>query len=852
MSRQPNRKQKSTPKRKVTPTRRTKAASSQTISNRSGGTDIKAGQVNIDGDVVGRDKVLNTRHIETGGGAYVGGNVTVAAGGEFVGRDKIVQHITQAAPAVGIVSLHQLPSSPRDFTGRAAELAEVLSTIESGAIITGLRGMGGIGKTALALVLADQLKGKYPDAQFYLDLRGASDKPVPPIEAMQHVIRGYHPTAKLPDDPNDIAALYRSVLDGQRALLLMDNTKDAEQIKPLLPPASCLMLITSRQKFSVQGMRDPIDLNTLLPNDARALLLTIAKRIGDFADEIAKLCGYLPLALQVSASTLAERIDLQPQDFIHRLSDTQQRLQLTGVEASLQLSYDLLTPELKQTFSQLSVFPASFDAPAEEAVCEDTDHLRLSELVRLSLVQYDETTLRYQLHDLVRLFVDKQLNDQERATSQYRHAEHYKNVLNTADELYTQGNENIIHGLALFDLDWINIQAGQKWAADHFQQTKVARFCNTYATSEILMLRLHQRELIQWLEAALHATRVLKDRRFEGAHLSNLGNAYDNLGETRKAIEYNEQALIITREIGDRRGEGYALSNLGKAYDNLGETRKAIEFYERRLIIARETGDRRGEGYALGNLGYAYNNLGETRKAIEYHEQGLIITREIGDRHSEGYALGNLGNAYDNLGETRKAIEYHEQALIITREIGDRRGEGNTLGHLGSAYLLSEVRKAIEFYEQALKIDREISDRGGEGADFGNLGIAYYLLGETRKAIEYHEQALIIAREIGNRRVEGNALGNLGSAYDNLGETRKAIEYHEQALIITREIGDRRGEGIVLWNMSLAFDKLGERKQAITCAAASLKIKDEIESPSREEVRKQLAEWRKDSDQSIS
>ena len=207
-------------------------------------------------------------------------------------------------------------------------------------------------------------------------------------------------------------------------------------------------------------------------------------------------------------------------------------------------------------------------------------------------------------------------------------------------------------------------------------------------------------------------------------HLGNLGLAYADLGETRRAIEFYEQALAIAREIGDRRGEGADAGQPGHcllrpwarpaapssstsrrwplparsatgaakgqpwatwalAYADLGDARRAIEFYEQALAIAREIGDRRGEGNALGNLGIAYADLGETRRAIEFYEQRLAIAREIGDRRGEGNALGNLGIAYADLGETRRAIEFYEQALAIAREIGDRRGEGQRPGQPG-------------------------------------------------------------------------------------------------------------------------------------------------------------------------
>jgi tetratricopeptide (TPR) repeat protein len=689
-------------------------------SARSGGVDIKStsgGAVNISGIVVGRDYI--------------------------------------AAPAPIVTSLHQLPPPPRDFTGRAAELAELLTKAETDGVtisgLQGLHGMGGVGKTALALVLADRLKDRYPDAQFYLDLQGAhapAQRPLTVAEALAHVIRAYHPTAQLPEGEAELRGLYRSVLHGQRALLLMDNAADQWQVEPLLPPASCFLLVTSRQHFTLPGLHAK-NLDTLPPADARDLLLRIAARIDGQADALAQVCGYLPLALRLAGGVLAERVALTPEAYLRRLEDSRQRLAL--VDASLSLSFEVLAEVLQRAWCALAVFPGAFDGAAAAAVwaaAAEAAQDRLGELVRYSLVEWDETAARARLHDLARLFADRHLGDAARLDSQRRHAAHYHGVLRRARNLYEQGGDAVLRGLALFDVERPNVEAGQAWVAEHAEADDTAAgLCSDYpdAGAYVLDLRQHPRERIRWLEAALAAARRLKRQDAEGWHVGNLGLAYFSLGEYRRAIEYHEQNLTIARAIGDRRGEGQALGNLGLAYYSLGEYRRAIEYHEQHLTIAREIGDRRGEGAALGNLGLAYYSLGEYRRAIEYHEQHLTIAREIGDRRGEGAALGNLGLAYYSLGEYRRAIEYQEQHLAIAREIGDRLGEGAALGNLGSAYYsLKDYGRARECYGQQRAIAREIGDRFGEASSLWGLAACFDAAKDRRQAIAHAQAALDI------------------------------------------------------------------------------------------------------------
>jgi tetratricopeptide (TPR) repeat protein len=733
----------------------------------TGPNELKAAlQRLIDGSASEADRdavrtALNTGVLVTGDRAVaIGGNasdVIITTGDQnivlsFKSADAAT--VLTALSSIAPTRLHEVPPPPADFTGREDELKELLAAIEIGGVtISGLQGMGGIGKTALAFKLVELLKPRYPDAQFYLDLKGASTQPLTVAEALAHVVRAYHPAAKLPDSESELRGLYLSVLDGQRALLLMDNAANAEQVEPLMPPAGCLLLVTSRQHFTVPGLAAK-NLDSLSAADARDLLLTIAPRIETRAVEIATLCGHLPLALQLAAAAIVKYRNLSPADYVRRLRDRQQRLQL--IDASLSLSYELLSEGLRERWRWLAVFPDTFAGGAAAAVWElEADQAKyiLGELMAASLVEWNETSDRYRLHDLARLFVDAKLSAEERAVGEKRFATHYRDVLAAANELYKEGGDSLLHGLALFDLEWGNIQAGHDWVAAQADTTDadVARLGMTYPRSSayILELRQHPRERIPWLEIALTATRRLQDRQGEGDTLGNLGIAYKNLGQTRRGIQFYEQTLLIHREIGDRQGEGKALGNLGLAYIDLGETHHAIQFYEQALLIQREIGDCRGEGATLANLGIAYKNIGEIHRAIQFYEQALLIFREIGYRIEEGIALGNLGIAYKNLGETRRAIQFYEQQLAMVREIGDRSGEGTALANLGLAYdVLGEPRRAIQFYEQALLIFREIGDRRGEGITLWNMSLALDQLGERAQAIQHAEQALIIREQI--------------------------------------------------------------------------------------------------------
>ena len=730
----------------------------------------------------------------------------------------------------------RLPADLGDFIGREKEIDALTATLRraSGPRIAAICGMGGAGKSTLATHAAHRVADEYPDGQVVVDMRGTRGEPKTAAAAMQEIAAGFDRAVQLPPEPDAATAAYRRLLGGKRVLLLLDDAADEAQVRPLLtlgPPAG--FVVTSRRRLVLPGQHR-VALDEMSAAEARDLLRGIVDpgRATDVElDSVAEQCRRLPLALRVAGTFLDKHANWRVARYVEALRQERTRLRIDGdkdldVEAVLGFSAARLTASnrmLAERWQMLSVFPASFDRLAAAAVwgiADEDETLRdLGRLLEQSLLLYEAASERCRLHDLMRPVArnafgyeaaqaEQSSDTAERlAAAAARHASHYYAVLAAADDLYLKGGDDVARGLALFDRERVQIEAGQTWAAERqSQDDNAARLALSYpdAGVYVLFLRLHPRHRVAWLETAIAAARRLGDRPGEGRALGNLGLAYAALGETRRAIEHYEQVLAIAREIGDRRSEGSVLGNLGLAYAALGETRRAIEHYEQRLAIARETGDRSGEGNALGNLGLAYAALGETRRAIEHYEHRLAIAREIRDRSGEASALGNLGNAYADLGEMRRAIEHHEQHLAIACKTGDRRGEGNALG---------------------------------------NLGLAYAALGETRRAIEHYEQHLAIARETGDRGGEGRGLGNLGLAYADLGETRRAIEHHEQHLAIAREISDRRGEANSNFNMAFSLRKLGDAEAATNNMKAALGLFEAMELLEADKARWHLDEW---------
>jgi tetratricopeptide (TPR) repeat protein len=643
----------------------------------------------------------------------------------------------------------------RDFVGRDNDLKDLREFYENGKRVFLLHGVGGVGKTALALEFAQEIKGEYA-AHIFVDVQGLNRPVLAAEAAMYEVVKQFDPNIPANLSPNELQGLYTQFLSRHKTLLVLDNADDEQQIEPLNVVDDSCLLVTSRRRFGLAG-GELCEVEKMSKPDAKDLLIAICPRIGERADALAERCGRLPLALRAAASALKKNRLIPVEKYIADLQDRKKRLLLADptrknltVEAAFDLSYEMLDTDLQLRWRRLAIFPADFAADGAAAIWEIDDAMdTLNDLDGYSLLVVNEETGRFSLHDLARDYTTEKLTEEDFATLRLLHVRHYAEFLRFVQIERKYDYQNALN---LLDLEWNNIMVGQKWSAELAEIDKrTALLCFDYLgyVNEFIIMRLHPRDYIERQTVGLAIAQKLENRFGESLCLGNLGNAYLLLGDYRKVIEYHEQSLLIQREIGGRQGESASLGNLATAYSSLGDYRKAIEYNKQALEIDREFGNRLGEAQVLGNLGNAYCRLGDYGKAIDYQQQSLSLLQKIGNRKGQGVALGSLGIAYGRLGDYRKAIDYNEQYLQISQEIGDQQGQGLALGNLGSDYgRLGDYRKAIKYSEQSLLIQREIGDRQGEGISLGNLGSAYDSLGETEKACDLWRESLAILEAI--------------------------------------------------------------------------------------------------------
>ena len=336
-----------------------------------------------------------------------------------------------------------------------------------------------------------------------------------------------------------------------------------------------------------------------------------------------------------------------------------------------------------------------------------------------------------------------------------------------------------------------------------------------------------QAEIYQRLHLSIAKER--RDKSGEGDAYRGLGNVFQGLGNFRKAQEYYSLSLSIAQDVRNKEAVALAYAGLANASRNLGDTKNAIKYSNLHLTCAKELGNRGGGAYC--NLGHIYKSLGDFKKSIEYFKCYLEIAKDSGDSEGEGAAYGGLGSAFDSLGDFEKAIDYHKRHLRIAETIGDKEGEAIAHGNLGNAYLsLGDFKKALDYYLPRLSIAKDLGDKAGEGRAYGHLGSTYQLIGDYDKAMVYYDRRLCIAQELGDKAGEGTAYGNLGTVSQNIGNYMKAIDCHKQQLRIGKEIGDKGMLGIAYSNIGQCFEMLKSLPEALEKYQTSVKVFNEMRS----------------------
>jgi tetratricopeptide (TPR) repeat protein/transcriptional regulator with XRE-family HTH domain len=646
----------------------------------------------------------------------------------------------------------QLPPDLPDFTGRESEQAQILALVAGtgtagGAAVIAIAGMAGVGKTAFAVHLAYRLAGGFPDAQLFVNLRGYDvDQRVTPGEALDGFLRALGVSnAGLPGPLDRKATLYRSLLAGRRALVVLDSASSEEQVRPLLPNSpTCLVLVTSRSSLlglvAAEGAR-LVHLDILGPSEARELLARVAGEDGRYrvrqepeaGTEVARLCGRLPLAVRIAASELAARPHLSIADLARRLSDEQHRLRqlATGdvsVRASFTLSYQNLEPPAARMFRRLGLIARPVFAPGVAAALmdvrpEEAERL-LETLVDAHLLEAGTTPGRYRFHDLLRLFARERANaeesDADREAALHRMFHWYLETADAAERLLIPGRRRLPyeptgqwHGLtfatrrqalAWFEAERSNLVAATQQAASQGFHSMAWQLPD--ALWSFVFLRSYWPDWRDTHKIGLAAAREAGNRQAEAWMMSSLGDLDLELLKFGEEVASGfRRSAAICQEIGDREGEARALCSLGHCQILMRRLEEAVESEQQGLTISREIGSPHRQGVALYRLGEAYCELGRLDEALNCHRQGLAIRRELGDRWNEGVSLTDLGRVYCDLRRFEDAIDCVDRSLAIARDIGHRWGEARALEFLGVAYHHTRgVEAARGCWREALRL----------------------------------------------------------------------------------------------------------------------------------------------------
>ena len=721
-----------------------------------------------------------------------------------------------------------LPRDIGSFTGREAELSRLLAALSGAAGDDGLAGiyaidgMAGVGKTTLAVHVAHRLAGRFPDGQFFVPLHAhtAGQQPVDPADALASLLLTAGVAAQhIPPDLEARAALWRDQVAGKNILLLLDDAAGHEQVRPLLPGiAGSLVLITSRRRLTALEDATVLSIDTLNPADAAALLSRLADRpdLGPDAGataEIARLCGYLPLAIGMLGRQLKHHPARGGPEVAADLASARDRLAVMRAEnlsvaAAFDLSYRDLTADQRRLFRRLGLVPGpDIDAYAAAALDEtdvETARGRLDELYDHHLIS-EPAAGRYLLHDLLRQYSRALAAQDEpadagaaRLVNYYAHvaaaASKYIATWTTAGDRPPPGDPpGSAPKIASADeaAAWLDAQRPNLHAAVGFAAEAMPRYAVAIATTMggFLRSRGHWDRAAGQYRTALSAAHRAGDRPGQAGTLDELGLLQQLRGDYPAASATLAQAAALYRDLGDQPGQAHALNHLGLVHQDTGDYQAAAASHRQALALARAAGDPLAEAVSLTDLGQVQQLTGDYPAAVASHRQALAMFRSLGSRFDEADALCQLGFAARAMGDYPAAAAYLQQGLEQFRDLGDRLGQAwalHGLGHLQRA--TGDYRAASASFSQVLRLYQDLGSRHGVTKVLNSLGGLSLATSAAEEARRYHGQALAIAREIGAHGEEADALAGIGLSFLP-GSPAEAAAPLRGALAIYQRIG---------------------------------------------------------------
>lgn len=756
---------------------------------------------------------------------------------------------TSAEPGTGTVVPRQLPRAAGGFVGRDRELSLLSGLLRrsddqkpGSAVISVISGTAGVGKTALAVLWAHAVSDRFPDGQLYVNLRGYDpDQPVAPGDALAGFLRVLGlPVERIPASTDERAAAFRSTLAGKRVLIVLDNAREVEQVRPLLPgSSSCLVVVTSRNGMPGLVARDgAVRVNLdLLPEEESVRLLRelIGGRAAADSDSLARLavcCCRLPLALRVAAELANARVGVPLAELTAELSDRQRRLDLLDTDGDVRSavrevfswSYRNLDAVGARIFRLAGLYPGpDFDAYAVAALADvglPEARRSLDRLAQANLIQLAGPG-RYGLHDLLR--------DYARELAAARDSEkHRHTALTRLFDYYLHTAEIATETLSLREMG--QYRGGRPEEGTSVPAVTTAAGASAWLEAErasLVAVAVHAADN-GWPDHAITLSAVLSlylDRVFRPAD--------------SRAI--HEAAHRAARASADRRGEISALNNLAGVDCRLGRFRAVDALYQA-LASSREISDRDGEARTLGNLGVMSIHLGRFEQAIEYLSHALTLCREAGDRQSEARVLNHLSRALDRCGCHREAIDRARESLILARELGNLDCEATALGRLGDACMgAGRFQEAASGFRRALRLFREVGGRHGEAEVLVCLAVTEAKIGRIEQAVTNVRRGLALCREVGEWLYTTWALTRAGDVLLIAGRSAEARDLFADALELSSRIVLPYEQARAHYGLGRVHVEFGHRPRSRFHLERALALFGEMGAPEADHIRACLA-----------